>query len=250
MKKIAIVLFILFSIPLFSQSNDFAKVYLKDGTIWIGKIIAENDTAVRTEIEGGSILLLKKSEIKQIERGPRRKIVPKRYGKEMLIRQKGVVFGAAFGGYPGAGYYYGGLINSGFNAIHLKSSYKFNRFAQAGMTVGLLFPRTGNSNLLAWRGRMESEFLERAVSPYLYGEAGYSISFNTRENANYYEKGGFGMGAGAGLRIYTRRMLNYFFEMGYWRQNLEEHFDYRPWGSIETRYYRLNRFAFSLGLEF
>lgn len=249
MRKITLLISLFFAtFALMGQRESFSRIEMKNGTRWVGTLVEVNDTAYFLEISGGSILMLPRKDIVLISVGSKRKVL----GADrppVRIDQSGAFVKIKFDLFPGTGRY-ANLANSTLSGLSLQYGYKINRFVQPALVSGVLFPSSNNSPLYGIKAHFEGEILKRSTAPYYYASAGYYFSGNARADERFSEKGGLNLEAGLGLKFYTERGRRWVFELGYMHQRMEELYDYRPWGSIENRYYRLHRMAFSLGLEF
>lgn len=249
MRKIILLISLFIStFALMGQRESFSKIEMKNGTRWVGTLVEMNDTAYFLQISGGSILMLPRKDIVLISVGSKSKVL-RADRPPVRIDQSGFFTKIKFDLNPGTSRY-GNLTNSTLYGLSLQYGYKFNRFIQPALMAGILFSNSNNSPLYGLKGHFEGEILKRSTAPYYYVSAGYYFSGNVRADDRFSEKGGLNLGGGLGLKFYTERDRRWIFELGYMHQRATEWYDYRPWGSIESRYYRLHRLAFSVGLEF
>ena len=250
MKKIALILCLFFSASFArAQQNTFSRIEMKNGTQWVGELLAQDDSSYHLQISGGSILVLPKKQVTLITIGSKSKVLDTKNRTPVIIDQSGAYVKLKFCLMPGTGFR-SNLSTSTLSTISLQFAYKINRFVQPGIALGVLFPSSGNSPLYGVEGRFEGEPLKRSTAPYYYGSAGYYFSGNVRADDRFREEGGINLGAGIGLKFYTERERRWILELGYAHQRVKEFYDYRPWGNIETRYYRLHRMVLAIGLEF
>ncbi len=250
MKKITFLLCLFFTVSFAkAQQNAFSRIEMKNGTQWVGELLAEDDSSYHLQISGGSILVLPKKRVAMITIGSKSKVPDAKNRPPLIIDQEGIFVKLKFSLMPGNGVRYN-LASSGISGFSVQVGYKINRFVQPALALGVLLPSSGNSPLYGFEGRFEGEVFRRGTAPYYYATGGYYFSGNARDDERYDEKGGINLGAGIGLKFYTERERRWFLEIGYAHQRVEEFYDYRPWGSIETRYYRLHRMVLAVGLEF
>lgn len=256
-RTLVVVLILMANISLLSAQTGLQDiVYLKDGSILRGTIIAQYpDSIVKIEIAGGSVFAVGMKQLDHIEYKVRavKPEIPVTSDTPAIRKQKGYFNVTAMGVLPGSnlnyGYYYGPSTSVGFTvqSIH---GYRFNPHFLTGAGLAIDFIQYPMGQLFA-DGRWE--ILSRKTTPFIFVDAGYGIPLageSSDPSVQITYKGGVTAGAGAGMRVNFRNEGAFIMEVGYKMIKRSEEYDYDVWGTDKTTKYTYNRLAIRVGLAF
>lgn len=231
-------------LPVFAFSQNLQDlIYLKDGSILKGVIIEEvPGQSYKIESRDGNIYAVQLNEVEKLTRvRNQHKHEGHGYWGPRMWRNDTTVYERA------KGYFFEaqGLIENRQGGGRLINGYKFNRFAQLGVGIGVDFlmsapwnERMNGLNKKALAATYPSVFLYfqsespfgKRVRPYFALEAGYTMAidgdFNMRPSDDYGNVifGGPMAGLGVGFKIRPRRKmphLSVLFNINYKRLNYE-----------------------------
>ena len=200
-----------FPLHVFAQDNREDTIYMKDGNIFTGKVSEQvRGVSYRIERAGGSILTVEACDIKKIKKrnGPSdfKYIHPRCKNTTVFPYKNQGFFGQAQLAF---GYRLGGV-----KAI---TGYKFHRFAQIGVCVGVEFAGSiyeKDFDLAAGYAPVcfyySGDILKKQFTPFYALEFGYAAFLQTRQNVSdeyghHYRHGTGGLtgGIGIGYRYYS-----------------------------------------------
>ncbi|MEO6165899.1 MAG: hypothetical protein ABIO46_09855, partial [Chitinophagales bacterium] len=241
-KNTFIVVMLLVTVAKWSSAQSGLQdvVYLKDGSILRGNIIAQYaDSLVKIEIAGGSVLAVNRKQLDYIEYKVRtvNPAPPERNDTPTVRRQHGYFNVTEMGVLPGSNfaydYYYGPSTSVGFTvqSIH---GYRINPHFLTGAGLAIDFIQYPMGQLFA-DGRWE--ILDRKTTPFIFADAGYGIplaSGSSDPSLQVTYHGGFTWGAGAGMRVNFRNEGAFLMEVGYKMIKRSEEYDYDVWGTDKT----------------
>ncbi|MBK9733234.1 MAG: hypothetical protein IPO83_18435 [Chitinophagaceae bacterium] len=260
-KKTGFVLMVLMAVITRSsaQSDLQDVVYLKDGSILRGNIVAQFlDSLVKIEISGGSVFAVKMEQLQYIEYKvkPPKSEVPVTVDTPFERKEHGYFNITDIGVLPGTNYtydyYYGSnyaTTSIGFT-IQTIHGYRFNPHFLAGAGLAIDIIQYPMGQLFA-DGRWE--ILNRKATPFVFIDAGYGIPLNKDQddaNGQVYYSGGFTAGGGVGMRVNFHNEGAFVMEVGYKMEKRSEHIVYEIWGTDQTNSYTYNRLAIRFGLAF
>jgi len=237
MKKLVHVLLLIFCVVpvcLFAQKEDV--VYLKNGSIFRGKII-ENTAGVSTRIEmiGRNVMVIPEADIQRIVFNEPIPFVEQEKKMSPVELTSNVSF-------------YGGSNNTaGFTFI---TSYRLPCRLALGAGVGI-----------EWFEKQQLPFiadiryfpLKGSVSPFVYGQFGYSIPLSKHPEGEYSDfYGGVLAGTGVGLRLNFQNRNAVSFSLGYRYQRAKTVYNNFYWyySSETVKIDEFNRLTFSMGFVF
>lgn len=237
MKKFQLVILLSICIApilLFAQKEDV--VYLNNGSILRGKII-ENviGVSIRIEMVGRNVMVIPNSDIQRIVKD---EPVPfsKRENKTSPLELTSSVN------------FYGGSNNSaGFNFI---TAYRPCYRLAFGAGLGIEW---FEKQMLPFMADIKFYPFKSSVSPYIYGQFGYSIPLSKNpdgELTDYY--GGVLAGTGVGVRFNLPNRNAVVFSLGYRYQRAKTIFEGGYWyyAYETTKIDEFNRMTFSMGFLF
>jgi len=252
MKNLFLLALIFISPIAFSQSNIEDVVYLKSGSIIRGKIVEQKNETVKVELLGGSLFVFKQNEIDSITRENILKKKLKEINRNYFRRDRGYRNQTEFGIIYGTDlkrdnndpyyYYYGSTNTDDFGlSLHTVNGYQIWPYLYVGAGVGIDRMVSLKQTFSPFYVRLSSEFIKKKVTPYVFGDAGYSVMWKKKSDDYYsYEnKGGYYVSCGGGLRIYTRSRASVVLSLAYKRNYSETKWWYTQWN--EGTYYEIKR---------
>jgi hypothetical protein len=152
----------------------------------------------------------------------------------------------------------GGLLFGDENvdvSIHSLNGYQFNKYLGTGLGVGV--NKFGNYVTLPIYATIKGYLMDRAVSPFYFGDIGYGFAWDTNKNKDFYivedVQGGlyWQLGVGYQFNFYKSALV---LSLGYVNQQSSADYTTFGWwgvGDIEVSEKRLlRRMSFSVGILF
>jgi hypothetical protein len=231
MKKLQILLIATLLAPVFAFSQNMQDViYLKDGSIYKGVIIEEiPGKTYKIESSGGNIFAVQAEEVEKLTKEKHKESHPRYgfWGNNKWQRDTSVYEPKK------SGYFFESqvLIENRQGGGRIVNGYRFNKYAQIGVGIGVDFLRSSPWNERindldneALAGTYPSMFIYfqseapfgRRVRPYFALEAGYTMAvgeeFGSRPTDDFGNviSGGPMAGLGLGFKIRPRRKMPHF----------------------------------------
>lgn len=262
MKKIILPVLLIMVLTSAAQQKWEDAVYLKNGSVLRGKLLQPPGTEqLKIELHGGSIWVLNTADIDSIkkENGHKRRLAELKsnyYRKNTGYRnitELGIVYGPSQPN-DNSNYYYHQTDDIGLS-IHTINGYQFWPYLFVGAGMGIDRYINYRQTFSPFYLRVTSEFLKRRVTPYVFGDAGYALMWQQKDNEfiSYRNKGGYYVQAGGGVRIYTASRASVMLGLAYKRQYSETKWWYNnmenegPTYRIQRTYQRV---AFQIGVTF
>jgi hypothetical protein len=213
--KFSFLLFVLlFSLEVIAQNNSTDDVlYLKNGSIYRGKIVEKNEKIVKLETYEKNIFAVQLSDIQEIKQETSLKKPAIQY------KEKGFVHYTELGPLAMSNRASNGVTTSAFS-FQTTNGYKFNQYLFTGLGVGadLYAIQTFVPIVLSVRG----DFTNRGTKiPFYFVEGGYSINATSNDVAGTTYKGGNTFAVGLGLKILFQENTGFVIGAGYRFQRSE-----------------------------
>ncbi len=211
---------LLYAAQLKAQQNDFSdKVYLKNGSLIVGKIIqyAPNDT-LKVQIGSGQIVPFGHDQVKKIVMFSALKDKSFRTEKPYEFKEQGLYDALSLSG------------NFGRNAIRTQRGigiqnvvgYQFNRLVGTGIGVGYdsYYLNNGESNVVSVFGEYRGYLGKRNTSEYWTLAAGFGQPIDSKSDNFTNLKGSFMVQPTVGFRFGASRRYNFFADLGFRLQQI------------------------------
>lgn len=263
MNKFLLLPLLLVSLSGFSQSNFEDVIYLKNGSIIRGKIAENKYGTIKIELAGGSVFVFQQSETDSVKKESVTKRQLKAISKNYFRRDHGfrnmtefaIIYGVDLKKDNIPYYYYSNQPEDDFGlSIHTVNGYQFWPYLYAGAGIGIDRMVTYKQTFSPFYLRLTSEFLKKKVTPYVFGDVGYSHMWKKKSDDYYsYEnKGGLYVACGGGVRIYTKSRASVVLSLGYKRNSSETKWWYTQWndGTYYTIKRTYQRLTFNVGVSF
>lgn len=221
--KYTLILFLLI-IGFSANAQTYQKVvFLKNGNILKGQIFEEDETTLKVEIIGGSVFVVKKSDI--IKMGEEK--VPKQFRgkKDFVIKTKGYYHTFNVGFLSGLNQWEELILGT---SLQYTFGYQYNRWLGIGVGVGLdNYFFYENENIYPIYLEARGYLSKKPFSPYYSVQAGYGIAAVLEDNflGMLDAKGGLYFHPKIGLRFPSRSNVAFTFEVGFNLQNTVYSFD-------------------------
>lgn len=220
-------------------------IYLKNGSIIRGDVLEQTGEQVKIEIEGGSILVYKMSEIKKIikeQKGVDFQVKEKSY----KIKDSGFYHAVVFGLLPGTGaegsFAFGG-------SLHYTFGKQFKPILGAGVGVGVdSYIYDEIRTIIPIYAEARGYFMKKPFSPYYSLNAGYGFALINDTWNMTDAKGGIMLHPKIGFRFPSRSNATFITEFGFLYQEAEFTFD--GWSGRYQDNVSFKRFSMSFGVLF
>ena len=213
MKQIVTIFFCIFTFNTFAQKQNDDVLYLKNGSIYRGKITEKNEQIVKIETYDKNIFAAQLSDIQEIKQEVSlRKLVN-------LYKEKGYVHYTELGPLAGSNRASNGVTTSAFS-FQTVNGYKFNQYLFTGIGIGadLYAVQTFVPIVLSVRG----DFTNKGNKiPFYFVEGGYSINATSNDVDGIKYQGGNTFAAGLGLKILFNENTGFVIGAGYRFQRSE-----------------------------
>ncbi len=213
MKKTLILLLCIFTINTFAQKINDDVLYLKNGSIYRGKIMERNEQSVKLETYEKNIYAVQMADIQEIksEESLKKPVI--------LYKEKGYVHYTELGPLAGSNRASNGVTTSAFS-FQTVNGYKFNQYFFTGIGIGadLYAVQTFVPIVLSVRG----DFTKKGNKiPFYFVEGGYSINATSNDVDGIKYQGGNTFAAGLGLKILFNENTGFVIGAGYRFQRSE-----------------------------
>lgn len=257
-----------------AQANTEDVIYLKNGSVLRGKIQTpagtlkgEQESAGKVKIEllGGSVFVFEQAEIDSVKRENVNRAKLKEIGKNYYRKNRGYRNITEFGLIYGTDlkqpdndpyYYYGRQTDDIGISLHTINGYQVWPYLFVGAGVGIDRMITYKQTFSPVYVRVASEFLKKKVTPYVFGDFGYSIMWKKKndEYLSYENKGGYYVSCGGGVRIYTRSRASVMLGLAYKRNYSKTKWWYTTQSGESDYTYNIvrtyQRLVFNVGVTF
>lgn len=220
-------------------------VYLKNGSVIRGDVLEQNEESIKIEINGGTILVYKMSEIERIVK--EEKILqfagaPKNY----IIKNTGFYHSVTFGLLPGTGEF-GNFAFGG--SLHYVFGFQYKPILGAGVGIGAdSYIYNEIRTLIPVYLEARGYFIKKPFSPYYSVQAGYGFALVNEIWNMTSAKGGVMIHPRIGFRFPSRSNASFTTEIGYLYQKAEFTFD--DWQGRYEEKIDFKRISFRLGVLF
>ena len=213
MKQIVTIFLCIFTFNTFAQKQNEDVLYLKNGSIYRGKITEKNEQTVKIETYDKNIFAVQLSDIQEIKQEVSlRKLVN-------LYKERGYVHYTELGPLAGSNRASNGVTTSAFS-FQTVNGYKFNQYLFTGIGIGadLYAVQTFVPIVLSVRG----DFTNKGNKiPFYFVEGGYSINATSNDVDGIKYQGGNTFAAGLGLKILFNENTGFVIGAGYRFQRSE-----------------------------
>jgi hypothetical protein len=213
MKKILTLIFSIITLNAFAQKQNDDVLYLKNGSVYRGKIIEKNEQIIKLETYEKNIFAVQVSDIQEIKQEQSLKKPVAQY------KEKGFVHYTELGPLAMSNRASNGVTTSAFS-FQTTNGYKFNQYLFTGLGVGadLYAVQTFVPIVLSVRG----DFTNRGTKiPFYFVEGGYSINATSNDVDGIKYKGGNTFAVGLGLKILFQENTGFVIGAGYRFQRSE-----------------------------
>lgn len=245
MNKLFCFVLLLAAFGAYAQSNTEDVIYLQSGSVIRGKLLEQKNETVKIELLGGSVFVFKQTEIDSIKRENVLKRNLNAINKNYFRRDRGyrnmtefgIIYGTNLKKDNSAPYYYYNNNGDDFGlSIHTVNGYQIWPYLYVGAGVGIDRLISYKQTFSPFYLRLASEFLKKKVTPYVFGDIGYSHMWK-KKNDDYYSyrnKGGLYVSCGGGVRIYTLSRASVVLSVAYKRNDSESKWWYTVGGDGTT----------------
>lgn len=236
MKKTLILLFSIIAFNSFSQKVNDDVLYLKNGSIYRGKIIERSEQIIKLETYERNVYVVQMADIQQIksEESLRKPVI--------LYKERGYVHYTELGPLAGSNRASNGVTTSAFS-FQTVNGYKFNQYLFTGIGIGadLYAVQTFVPIVLSLRG----DFTKKGNKiPFYFVEGGYSINATSNDVDGIKYQGGNTFAAGLGLKILFNENTGFVIGAGYRFQRSE------LLEKMNTKTEDFNRLTLRIGFSF
>ncbi len=213
MKQIFTFILCIIIFNTFAQKQDDDVLYLKNGSIYRGKIIEKNEQIIKLETYDHNVIVVQIADIQKINR--------EEFLKKTVIqyKEKGYVHYTELGPLAGSNRASNGVTTSAFS-FQTVNGYKFNQylFTAIGIGADLYAVQTFVPIVLSVRG----DFMKTGNKiPFYFVEGGYSINATSNDVDGIKYQGGNTFAAGLGLKILFNENTGFVIGAGYRFQRSE-----------------------------
>ncbi len=213
MKKTLTLLFCIVAINTFAQKVNDDVLYLKNGSIYRGKIIEKNEQTLKLETYEKNVYAVQMTDIQEIksEESLKRTIIS--------YKVKGYIHYTELGPLAGSNRASNGVTTSAFS-FQTVNGYKFNQYLFTGIGIGadLYAVQTFVPIILSVRGDFTKKGNKIA---FYFVEGGYSINATSNDVDGIKYQGGNTFAAGLGLKILFNENTGFIIGAGYRFQRSE-----------------------------
>jgi hypothetical protein len=213
MKKILTLILCIITLNTFAQEQNDDVLYLKNGSIYRGKIVDKNEKTVKLETYDKNMYAVQILDIQEIksEKSLKKPVI--------LYKERGYVHYTELGPLAGSNRASNGVTTSAFS-FQTVNGYKFNQYLFTGIGIGadLYAVQTFVPIVLSVRG----DFTKKGNKiPFYFVEGGYSINATSNDVDGIKYKGGNTFAAGLGLKILFNENTGFVIGAGYRFQRSE-----------------------------
>lgn len=213
MKHIIILMLCIVSVNIFAQKQNDDVLYLKNGSIYRGKIVDKNQQTLKLETYEKNTIAFQVADIQSINSEPTLR------KSAITYKEKGFVHYTELGPLAMSNRASNGVTTSAFS-FQTTNGYKFNQYLFTGVGVGadLYAVQTFVPIVLSIRG----DFTKTGNKiPFYFVEGGYSINATSNDVAGITYQGGNTFAAGIGLKILFQENTGFVIGAGYRFQRSE-----------------------------
>ena len=213
MKKTLTLLFCIVAINTFAQKINDDVLYLKNGSIYRGRIVEKNEQIIKLETYDKNIYAVQLTDIQEIKS---EETLEK---PTILYKEKGYVHYTELGPLAGSNRASNGVTTSAFS-FQTVNGYKFNQYFFTGIGIGadLYAVQTFVPIVLSVRG----DFTKKGNKiPFYFVEGGYSLNATSNDVDGIKYQGGNTFAAGLGLKILFNENTGFVIGAGYRFQRSE-----------------------------
>ncbi|MDZ7896855.1 MAG: hypothetical protein U5N85_02345 [Arcicella sp.] len=213
MKQIITFILCIITFNTFAQKQNDDVVYLKNGSIYRGKITEKTEQIVKLETYDKNTFSVQLSDIQEIKQEESLKKPAIQY------KEKGYVHYTELGPLAGSNRASNGVTTSAFS-FQTVNGYKFNQYLFTGIGIGadLYAVQTFVPIVLSIRGDLTQKGNK---IPFYFVEGGYSINATSNDVDGIKYQGGSSFAAGLGLKILFNENTGFVIGAGYRFQRSE-----------------------------
>jgi hypothetical protein len=180
-------------------------VYLKNESVFRGKILERNEARIKLQVNDGNILVFAVTEVEKITS-------EKRFGSYQY-KQRGFAHFTELGPLVAGKTTIEGVTTAAFS-FQTVNGYKFSKPAFLGIGIGadLYATQTIIPVFGSFRGDISTK---GSVIPFYFADAGYGINITQASNAGSKFKGGLTYALGVGAKIPFNRTAGFLISFGY-----------------------------------
>ena len=197
----------------FAQKQNDDVLYLKNGSIYRGKIMEKTDQIIKLETYDRNVFVVQLSDIQEIKQEESLK------KPVTLYKQKGYVHYTELGPLAGSNRASNGVTTSAFS-FQTVNGYKFNQYLFTGIGIGadLYAVQTFIPIVLSIRGDLTKR---GSKIPFYFVEGGYSLNATSNDVDGIKYQGGNTLAVGLGLKILFQENTGFVIGAGYRFQRSE-----------------------------
>ncbi len=213
MKPIITLILCIITLNTFAQKQNDDVLYLKNGSIYRGKIVERNEQIIKLETYEKNIFAVQMIDIQSI------KLEESLKKPVIQYKEKGYVHYTELGPLAGSNRASNGVTTSAFS-FQTVNGYKFNQYLFAGIGVGadLYAVQTFVPIVLSVKG----DFTKKGNKiPFYFVEGGYSLNATSNDVDGIKYQGGNTFAAGLGLKILFNENTGFVIGAGYRFQRSE-----------------------------
>ena len=213
MKNTLALILCIITFNTFAQKQNDDVLYLKNGSIYRGKIINKTDQIIKLETYDRNVFVVQSSDIQEIKQEESLK------KPATLYKEKGYVHYTELGPLAGSNRASNGVTTSAFS-FQTTNGYKFNQFLFTGIGIGadLYAVQTFIPIVLSIRGDLTKKGTK---IPFYFVEGGYSLNATSNDVDGIKYQGGNTLAIGLGLKILFQENTGFVIGAGYRFQRSE-----------------------------
>ena len=213
MKNTLALILCIITLNTFAQKQNDDVLYLKNGSIYRGKITEKTDQLIKLETYDRNVFSVQLSDIQEIKQEESLK------KPATLYKEKGYVHYTELGPLAGSNRASNGVTTSAFS-FQTTNGYKFNQFLFTGIGIGadLYAVQTFIPIVLSIRGDLTKKGTK---IPFYFVEGGYSLNATSNDVDGIKYQGGNTLAIGLGLKILFQENTGFVIGAGYRFQRSE-----------------------------
>ena len=213
MKNTLALILCIITFNTFAQKQNDDVLYLKNGSIYRGKITEKTDQIIKLETYDRNVFVVQLSDIQEIKQEESLK------KPVILYKEKGYVHYTELGPLAGSNRASNGVTTSAFS-FQTVNGYKFNQYLFTGIGIGadLYAVQTFIPIVLSIRGDLTKR---GSKVPFYFVEGGYSLNATSNDVDGIKYQGGNTLAIGLGLKILFQENTGFVIGAGYRFQRSE-----------------------------
>ena len=213
MKNTLALILCIITFNTFAQKQNDDVLYLKNGSIYRGKITDKTDQIIKLETYDRNVFVVQLSDIQEIKQEESFK------KPATLYKENGYVHYTELGPLAGSNRASNGVTTSAFS-FQTTNGYKFNQYLFTGIGIGadLYAVQTFVPIVLSVRGDLTKK---GSKIPFYFVEGGYSLNATSNDVDGIKYQGGNTLAVGLGLKILFQENTGFVIGAGYRFQRSE-----------------------------